>query len=191
MYKLLNSTITNVNRLELPTQEVLQQVLDYNPETGKLFWKPRDLSLFKDNGRYLASSQMNTFNINFAGKEALTAKHQDGYYYGNLFRRSVLAHRVIWKFVTGEDAEYIDHIDGNRINNIFSNLRSVSMTANMQNKCIYKTNTSGHVGVYLKNSKWIAQLGKKHVGSYLTKEEAISARIKAQGDLYHENHGRN
>ncbi len=54
--------------------------------------------------------------------------------------------------------DIVDHIDKNRLNNIFNNLRWVTVSENQRNRTIGKNNTSGHQGVSYKESSnsWIA-----------------------------------
>src|SRR5690625_5199426 len=48
----------------LPTPEQLRELLRYEPETGKLYWKARPAELFKDKRSHGA------WNARYAGKEA-------------------------------------------------------------------------------------------------------------------------
>ena len=74
---------------QLPSPEALRQLLRYDPETGKLFWRDRHDMGPQWNGRY-------------AGAEALGAVcKKDGYKRGNLGRSSLRAHRVIWAICHG------------------------------------------------------------------------------------------
>ena len=95
----------------LPPQEELEKLLEYDPETGGLTWKERPREMF------LEEWHQRKWNTRYAGQPALTSTLKGGYKYGNLFDQKVLAHRVIWKMVTGEDPQDVDHIDGNRWNN--------------------------------------------------------------------------
>jgi hypothetical protein len=52
---------------------------------------------------------------------------------------------------------FVDHIDGDRLNNQRANLREATRTENNCNSKMRKHNTSGHKGVY-----WHAQRGKWH-----------------------------
>lgn len=50
-------------------------------------------------------------------------------------RRALKAHHLVWYFTTGEWPNLsIDHIDGNRANNTFSNLRLATKAQNMKNR---------------------------------------------------------
>ena len=108
------------------------------------------------------------------------------------------AHRVAWLLHTGEDPGdmQIDHIDGQRSRNIFSNLRLVDHQVNMMNQRKRKNNTSGVTGVHWHKGKgkWIAQISdqgnQQTIGAFEDKFEAICCRKSAENKLgYHENHG--
>ncbi len=74
----------------------------------------------------------------------------------------------------------VDHIDGNRLNNVRSNLRLANKHQNGCNSDKKKSNTSGYKGVS-KNAagRWIAQITCHRtfhwLGSYATKKEAAAA----------------
>lgn len=92
------------------------------------------------------------------------------------------AHRVIWVMTFGrEPSGYLDHINGNILDNKPSNLRDVTHTQNMCNQKMRKDNSSGAKGVHRRkdNGMWRAYIsfeGKRtHLGQFSTKEEAISA----------------
>lgn len=75
--------------------------------------------------------------------------------------RGYRAHRLAWLYMTGEwPTHQIDHIDGNRANNSFSNLRDVPGYANKQNTKKQSNNTSGYTGVYLHKPSglWCARI---------------------------------
>lgn len=111
--------------------------------------------------------------------------------------RHHFVHRVIWKIETGEEAAFVDHINGDGSDNRFQNLRAVSFGDNLKNKALYKNNPHGFHGVgYHKRDKvWTARIGafgrQVQLGSFKTKDEAIAAMMGAQIVLdYHPNHGR-
>jgi hypothetical protein len=91
----------------------------------------------------------------------------------------------------------VDHIDGDKTNNIWSNLKEVSASGNMRNTRLRRNNKSGHVGVWFEESrqKWVAEIvandrKKRFLGRYDRLEDAISARQTAQGEYgYSERHG--
>ncbi len=175
----------------LPSKEVLEQLLDYEPDTGRLYWKPRPASMF-------ASEQASrTWNTRYAGKEAFTSLDRKGYVQAGIFNKVYRAHRVIWALVHGDADGHIDHINGNRSDNRLDNLRLVSRKENQRNQKLHSDNTSGVNGVSWKKNrgKWQAycHIDRKyiHLGLFDTKTEAIAARKAALVMLeYHPNHGR-
>ena len=179
----------------LPSQERLRQLLDYDPDTGLLVWKARPLEDF-DNSWRAASRTFAMWNKKYAGKEAFTCVHSSGYKTGNLEGISYRSHRLIWKLVTGEDPELIDHINGDRADNRFANLRSVDPVENARNMGMNSTNTSGHTGVFYRKDYgvWIAYIkvrGKSlNLGRFSEKADAVAARAAAEKKFgFHENHG--
>lgn len=176
------------NAIELPSQEMLKRMFDYNIETGELFWKARTPDMFSDTEGRTKEHSCAQWNSRRAGKPALS-KAWDGYRGGSLNYQYIAAHRVIWKLMTGEQPEVIDHINGIRDDNRFFNLRNVDYSTNSKNRRIGKNNTSGSLGLHFhkKYQKWTASI---NIGTFDTKEEAIAARKDAQVKLgFHENHG--
>jgi len=177
----------------LPSKEVLDSLLKYDPETGAFFWRVRPVTMFSL-GRSTARPRSaehacNQWNSRWAGKPAMTKKH-DGYWYGRIFYQQVLAHRVAWKIMTGADPIEVDHIDGNRGNNKWSNLRNGTRADNLRNVRLRRNNKSGYHGVYFSKNqqKWIANIT---IGTFNSKEEAVEARKKYEKLLgFHPNHGR-
>lgn len=53
-----------------------------------------------------------------------------------------------------------------------------------------KNNTSGFAGVHFGSGKWVAKITKngktKHLGVFITKEQAASARFEAEKDVFGE-----
>lgn len=169
------------------SQAELCQLLEY--EEGRLVWRPRSRELFADLRSY------RTWNARFAGKEAFTAHHSEGYRVGRIQGRTYFAHRVIWTMHCGEPDGEIDHINGDRADNRLANLRLVSRDENRRNVKRQANNKSGAVGVYARGEKWAAsiQCDKRihSLGTFDTFEQALAARRKAEAELgFHPNHGR-
>lgn len=174
---------------KLPPQETLKAMLDYNPETGELFWKARTPDMFVDRGGWSVEHSCAHWNARWEGKPALK-KMWNGYRVGRVDYKQVGAHRAIWKLVTGEEPDVIDHINGIRDDNRFENLRNVTFAENRKNVRMTSRNTSGALGIRQdkKSGKWVAVI---QVGTFLTKDEAVAARKAAEIALgYHPNHGR-
>ncbi len=176
--------------------DVLKRLLRYEPETGKLFWRPRTPDMFR-NGKHSAEHTCAKWNANNAGKEAF-AYVRNGYKYGVIYRVKYQAHRVIWFMVTGSWPDgQIDHINGNRADNRFENFRCVSHAENGRNQRLPRNNTSGAVGVCWSRfaGKWQASITvggtKTHIGYFDDFDEAVAARqAKSEEFGFHPNHGR-
>lgn len=184
----------------LPSQELLLRLLRYEPETGKLFWRRRELSDFQDRACHPARVTHAKWNRRHANKEAFTAEEgikggTKRYRVGICLSVRYKAHRIIWRMVTGENPDMIDHIDGNSLNNRIENLRSVSHEINTRNQKLRSTNTTGVNGVIKHRTSWHARVRVAdrtlHLGAFATLEEAAECRLaydRANG--FHENHGR-
>jgi hypothetical protein len=181
----------------IPTPEELRQLLRYEPETGKLFWREAPLSLFTDAG-YPAAHRCALWNGKYAGREALAYREKSRpYAYGDIFGTKVYAHRAIVALHEGEWPKVVDHIDGDKTNNRLSNLRSVTTRENAMNGGFRRDNTSGVTGVYLdkRDNRWCAEIfcsGRKiHIGRFRDFESAKAAREAHEAVLgFHPNHGR-
>lgn len=176
---------------ELPTKEILDELLLADFDTGKLYWKERDSKWFK------TVRDCNAWNTRFSVKEAFTLLKTNGYLVSSIFNKSYMAHRIIYKMYHGVDPEYIDHISGVRTDNRIENLRSVTVCENNQNQKIRIDNASGIQGVYWhkRDKNWQAQINtnkeRKFLGSFENLEDAIFARKQAELKFgYHPNHGR-
>lgn len=101
---------------QLPSIDLLRQLLRYEPETGNLFWKERPVEMFEPKGRG-AQGNANTWNSRHAGKQAFITKHE-GYLRGAVFAINIIAHRVAWAMHYGEwPSDCIDHVNGDGTNN--------------------------------------------------------------------------
>jgi len=181
--------------MELTTQ-IARELLTYNPDTGKLFWKERPAKYF-NNPNYTKR-----WNTRYAGKEALTAislrksghiSRLDGY----VLNKSYSTHRIAWLMYYGEwPKNQIDHINQDPTDNRIKNLRDVTNAENHKNQTLRSTNTSGYVGVsfYKSRNKYSAEAlvngVKKWLGYYDTVEEAAAVRAVASINYnFHPNHG--
>lgn len=169
-------------KIDLPSPEVLRQLLRYDPETGGLIWRPRGIA---------------SWDARWADKPAFTAS-SNGYRVGHLHCRLIMAHRVIWAIAHGAWPAFdIDHINGDRSDNRLVNLRSVTRQENLRNSKVARHNTSGVRGVSRATGgkKWKACIGAGnrtiHLGRFDSFEEAVAARRMAEiAHGYHPNHGR-
>jgi len=134
---------------ELPTLEYLKECFEYFPDSGKLVWSHRP------ENHFVSSREHKRYCSTRLGKEAGRIRF-DGYlelrldyvYYG--------VHRIVYKLMTGEEPEnFIDHINGDKSDNRWDNLREATSTQNNHNRKISKNNTTGYKGV-----SWNSHFGK-------------------------------
>ena len=158
-----------------PTQTTLLQIYEYNPISGDLVYR-RD------------------FYRRLKGADP-TSKTSNGYLVLTL-DKTYLAHRIIWLMQTGDFPEFVDHINHNRSDNSWENLRNSTRQENAINKSVNSNNTSGYLGVSFMPSKnkYRASITKDrkqiHLGLFDTAEEAYQARLAANAHYnFHPNHG--
>lgn len=176
----------------LPSPEVLRQLLRYEPETGKLFWRRRPEQMFP------SARDCAAWNAKNAEKEAFTTVGSSGYREGRIFKTGYRAHRVIYAVCNGEwPRDEVDHINGIRTDNRIANLRHATRAENGRNQRRPHDNSTGAIGVafYRHDGTWQARIstgGRSiHLGYFDTKAEAIAARLKAEATHgFHPNHGR-
>ena len=180
----------------LPTPEMLRKLLRYEHETGRLFWRERTPDMFSDGG-HTAEHNCAAWNSKNANSEAF-ATDCDGYRTGKISGANYKSHRVIWAMEASKwpDGD-IDHINHNRADNRWKNLRESTRLENLRNQSLRSDNTSGHLGVCWSaaNGKWMAQIkadGKQqYLGLFTDITEAILARAAADIKYgFHANHGR-
>lgn len=106
-------------------------------------------------------------------------------------------HRLVWLMYTGSFPKgVIDHINHNRADNAFLNLRDVSRAENQRNRSKSSNNSSGVTGVCCSTSKlqWMQYINtqncRKTLGYYQEFQDAVKARKSQEIEYnYHENHG--
>lgn len=164
------------------TPDRLRQLLRYEPESGKLFWRERPREDFATNRAFA------TWNSRYSGAEAFTNTIPGGYKTGTIMNKSYRAHIVIWAIVTGVWPDHeIDHRNGIRHDNRFSNFKPATSSENKRNCRRYSSNTSGVTGVYWEKRRrsWLVKISTGvrqvvEIGRFRTKEEAIIARKQAE-----------
>lgn len=111
----------------------------------------------------------------------------DGYIRVMVNRKNYFAHRIAWLLTHKEWPEFIDHIDGNGLNNKLTNLRNVTKSLNAQNqrKAMSSNKSSGLLGVSrTRHGNWRAHIQTfgvtAHLGTFNTPEEAHHAYLSAK-----------
>jgi hypothetical protein len=171
----------------LPSPELLRKLLRYEPETGKLFWLSRTLDIVPN------ERNMNSFNSQFAGKEAFIADNGEGYRKGGIFRRTYKAHRVIFAIAYGRwPTHEIDHINGNKADNRLCNLREATRSQNQRNRKP-RGGASKYKGVYKKGNYWASAIcfngAQLHLGTFKNELDAYAAYCAAS-KKHHGEYGR-
>jgi hypothetical protein len=148
------------------TKDFVLEMLEYIPSTGMLLQKK-------------ARPKVQVGSI--AG--VVTPK---GYRYIQFNGKKYAAHRLVWLIENGKfPSLFIDHIDGNKLNNVITNLREVTGKQNNENKGAQRNSQTGIRGVSFnkKLKKFVAQIqhnGENHyLGLHETPQEAEKAYIEA------------
>lgn len=154
------------------TVGMLKDALEYDPDTGVFVRKVR------------------SSNVK-AGSVAGSIRH--GYTVINVHGKRYLAHRLAWLYVYGGwPCLYIDHINGNGLDNRISNLRLASDRMNRENLRAARSDnkSSGLLGAHWSayHKKWKSHIrtgGRLiHLGYFATKEEAHAAYLEAKRRLH-------
>ena len=114
--------------------------------------------------------------------------HPDGYKQIKIDGRMYLAHRLAWFYMTGAWPEHnLDHINRNRADNRWANLRLAPGTLNENNRSTPHNNTSGAMGVN-KNAKglWVARGVKNGKRVFLKSSKDFSVALQARLDYERE-----
>lgn len=181
---------------KLPSKDHLDSRFDYDPITGKLFWKAR----CQTSG---AKRTLKCWNTRYAGKEAgcfsFDALGKPRAVVVQLLfpdnkKRLVYAHRIILKMhsMLSDESLEVDHIDGDPFNNKLENLRLCSHLENGQNiDFSQRRKRKEHtkilpIGVVKRRKKFTASITtslggvkkKVHIGTFNTPAEAHRAYIR-------------
>lgn len=121
----------------------------------------------------------------------VTTKDNHGYVVATHKGRRHKAHRLAWLIKTGEWPDgQIDHVNGDRADNRWCNLRLATPFENAQNTKVRKDCASGVTGVMFmpRLNRWVAYINarntRRYLGYFTTKETAIAARKTAE-QVYH------
>jgi len=164
------------------TQENIRKFFSYNPETGE----------------FIRIGRINPKTGEFVDcYRELKSKSSHGYLQVSFGGMPRFVHRLIFVYMLGKLPEFdVDHINGDRTDNRWVNLRLVTRKENLRNAGVRNDNTSGYLGVcYFKGrDKWRSYInnnGKQHhLGYYDNIEDAKKARKRAEKDFgFHPNHG--
>ena len=163
-----------VNRIrKMPPLSSFQNRLKYDADTGIFTW-------------------LGEFNAKRVGRRAGTTVGIKGYRTITIKKRRYYEHRVAWYMMTGEDPTgfEIDHINGDKSDNRFCNLRLATSQTNKANCGLTKSNNSGFKGVHARGSRWIASITYDnkliHLGMFKCPKEAAIAYDNKAIELFGE-----
>ena len=151
----------------------LREVLNYDPDTGVFTWR--------------------VSTSNRAPVGSVAGWNTDGHIGIAIDGVKYKAHRLAWVYMTGEQPQFeIDHINGMRDDNRWTNLRDVPAIFNCQNqrRAQPKNKSCGLLGVCRdkRTGRWYSQICANnkvhHLGSFPTAEEAHQAYVEAKRKLH-------
>lgn len=153
-----------MSRKEL-TQEFIKEILFYDPLTGIFTWR-------KPTGSKMKIGQR-------AG-----CKAPIGYNLIKINRKLYRTCRLAFLYMTGGWPIEIDHINKNKSDDRWNNLRNGDRAANNYNKDLQSNNKSGYTGVSFdkRDNNWDAHCyknGKRYyIGAFSSPKNAYEARMK-------------
>lgn len=156
------------------TAERLREVLRYDPATGRWKWLER------------------TSNRVRVGDEAGCIDTFYGYRMIGVDGKIYLSANLAWLYMRGEwpPKKGVDHKDGNRLNDMWANLRSATPSEQQCNRGVQSNNSSGYKGVHFhpQNEKWRARIAvngrQVSLGLHDTPKQAHMAYVKAAKELH-------
>jgi hypothetical protein len=136
------------------TKDEAEKALVYDPELGVFRWlinKPPRARVGKVAGYH----------------------NGNGYVRISLSGKKIYAHQLAFLLMVGEVPMEIDHINHCKSDNRWLNLRESCRAENC-------ANVPSRKGIRQRYGRWYARYAARHLGVFLTKEEAVFARKKAE-----------
>ena len=111
--------------------------------------------------------------------------YKKGYAQIGLKGKPHLLHRLIWLWMTGSlPTNEIDHINGDKMDNRWENLRDVTRAEQMWNRSSWGKSAESIGTKQVPSGRWQAHInlhGQKHyLGTYDTEEKAMEAYLQAK-----------
>jgi hypothetical protein len=166
------------NKKKCDAYNIADNLLNYDSSTGKLTWaiSRSSRSMSGSEAGSISSAGYRVIGVNINQKQYL-----------------LKAHRVAWFMHYKEmPPPIIDHIDGDKLNNVILNLRGCTTQQNQMNKSKLQNNTSGYKGVSWASDrgKWRAHIrynGKLiHLGQFDCPEDASKEYEDKASELFRE-----
>ncbi len=148
--------------------DLLHELLEYRD--GELYWK--------QSGK---SRQM--------GRPA-GGINGDGYRRIKINRKLYAVHRLVWVMHGNNPVPFVDHINGDVLDNRIENLRAATHSQNCMNRRVRFDSRSGVKGVNLRKGKWYGCVTLNYkvypAGYFDRKEDAIAAVDNLRKELHGE-----
>jgi len=169
-------TVYNEKRKEIESLKIPLEIIRNKDMIATIYTSNRDEILIDDNNYFEIAKY--TWYLS-----------SGGYAHSEIKGSNIIMHRLIMNAKTGS-LVIIDHINGNRIDNRISNLRSTDSVLNAHNRIKKSGTTSKYKGVHLckKNGKFEAKITKDKktyfLGYFKTEREAGEAYNIKSKELY-------
>lgn len=134
-------------------KDIINDCLEYDPSSGVIKWKySKGLRVKK-------------------GDMAGWINRENGYRLIQINNMSFMYHRIAWFLYYGKFPDkFIDHINGNRLDNSIKNLRQVTKSENNYNKVFHR---NGNVrGVIRTKGRFHIKIGNKYIATRWSLKEA-------------------
>ena len=149
------------------------RIINKNDTTMKVFRDGRIETICKRTNQYGKKGEW---------IERSNKPNSKGYITIGIGGKMYLAHRLIMEAFVGESEQEVDHIDRNKTNNNFHNLRYCTHIENSFNRD-YCDNTKGYTW-HKSAKKWHAQISidnkMKHLGYFDNEDDARQAYLQAR-----------
>ncbi len=178
-----------IRQLPKLDQNAARALLDYDPSTGLFRWKSKPEWAFVSERAYMLGRDKYTGKV--AGRNVKGE-------YSSIFvlGKQIRSHKLAFLWVTGSIPKCVDHINGEKSDNRWANLREATRAQNSANMSLTKRNKSGIKGLWYSSSSKKWRIAVRHDGvtvskAFSSKREASIALRKIREDLHGEfsNHG--
>lgn len=152
-------------------QKRLIEVITYDPETGNFAWR------HSRSGR--RDGVVGSLDAN-------------GYVRACIDGKRYLLHRLAFLYMTGAFPEnHVDHVDRDKLNNSWRNLRKAVPLENNKNVGLRVVNTSGATGVWWEKDRCRFRVGIKTNGRtiYGNRHKSFDDAIRQRNEMVVEYHG--